>query len=211
MQYAFISHNHLDHLLGIIYLTRQMMTQFAMNQKTTPFTIYGSKICLDTIETIIKLCQGDKFWNKYINKMLFLKEVKDGDKRKIINLQFQFFDTLAKDMPQTGFIIKDNNFVFAGDVPLNEKYFNRFKNSNYLCLESFCSECEKEGKELQLLKHYSVLKASELAQKLNVKNLILWHTDDSLGSKRKQIYKKEAKTVFKGNVIVPNDLETIEF
>lgn len=48
-------------------------------------------------------------------------------------------------------------------------------------------------------------------EELHVKNLILYHTQDNLGDKRKEAYIKEAKQVFTGNVLVPDDLETIEF
>ncbi len=45
---------------------------------------------------------------------------------------------------------------------------------------------------------------------LNIKNLILYHTEESHGDKRKELYTKEAKEYFNGNVIVPDDLEVID-
>ena len=45
---------------------------------------------------------------------------------------------------------------------------------------------------------------------LGVKNLILYHTEDSHGVNRKDLYTKEGQENFSGNVIVPNDLECIE-
>lgn len=44
--------------------------------------------------------------------------------------------------------------------------------------------------------------------KLNIKNLILYHTEESHKDK-KELYTKEAKQYFDGNVIVPNDLDEI--
>ena len=46
--------------------------------------------------------------------------------------------------------------------------------------------------------------------KLNIKNLILYHTEESHGIERKELYTKEGQENFNGNVIVPNDLEVIE-
>lgn len=45
--------------------------------------------------------------------------------------------------------------------------------------------------------------------KLEVKNLILYHTEESHGNDRKMLYTKECQDYFKGNVIVPDDLESI--
>lgn len=45
---------------------------------------------------------------------------------------------------------------------------------------------------------------------LDVKNLILYHTEESYGDDRKQLYLEEAQSVFNGNVIVPNNLEEMQ-
>lgn len=47
-------------------------------------------------------------------------------------------------------------------------------------------------------------------QDLDVKNLVLWHTKDNCIEERKELYTKEAKEYFKGNIYVPDDLEVIE-
>ena len=49
-----------------------------------------------------------------------------------------------------------------------------------------------------------------MAAKLNVKNVILWHTEDKNIKKRKSLYKKEGRKYFKGGIYVPYDLERIE-
>ncbi len=43
----------------------------------------------------------------------------------------------------------------------------------------------------------------------NLKNLIIYHTEDSHKDKKK-LYTKEAKQYFSNNVIVPNDLDVID-
>ena len=45
---------------------------------------------------------------------------------------------------------------------------------------------------------------------LNVKNLLLWHCIDNDIEKRKELFTKEAKEYFQGNVYVPDDLDEIE-
>ena len=46
--------------------------------------------------------------------------------------------------------------------------------------------------------------------KLKVKNLILYHTEESHREERKMLYTNEGQEHFKGNVIVPNELDIIE-
>lgn len=46
--------------------------------------------------------------------------------------------------------------------------------------------------------------------KLNIKNLLIWHCIDNDVNNRKELFTKEAKEYFSGNVYVPNDLDEIE-
>ena len=52
--------------------------------------------------------------------------------------------------------------------------------------------------------------AGTLAQQLGVKNLLLYHTEDTRLMSRRDNYTAEARTVYSGNIHVPMDLETIE-
>ncbi len=52
--------------------------------------------------------------------------------------------------------------------------------------------------------------ACELASRLSVKNLVLWHTEDKHLEARKQLYSQEGRKYYQGNLIVPDDLEVID-
>lgn len=59
-------------------------------------------------------------------------------------------------------------------------------------------------------KHHATVKAvCKTMEPFGIKNLIIYHTEDSHEDK-KELYTKEAKEYFSGNVIVPNDLDVIE-
>lgn len=61
-------------------------------------------------------------------------------------------------------------------------------------------------------KHHSTVKdACELAQKLHIKNLVLYHTEDDHVDNRKELYKAEGAHYYTGNIFVPDDLEVMEF
>lgn len=82
--------------------------------------------------------------------------------------------------------------------------------SKWLMHEAFClySEADKFN---PYQKHHSTVKdACELAQKLKVKNLILYHTEDKNILNRKELYINEGKNFYAGNLYVPDDLEQIE-
>jgi len=54
-----------------------------------------------------------------------------------------------------------------------------------------------------------MLDAARLAEELQVRNLILYHTEDRTLDTRKSRYTAEAQTAFSGEVYVPDDLERI--
>ena len=60
-------------------------------------------------------------------------------------------------------------------------------------------------------KHHSTVKdASELAENLGVKNLVLYHTEDKNIKKRKELYGAEGREYYHGNLFIPDDLDVIE-
>lgn len=59
-------------------------------------------------------------------------------------------------------------------------------------------------------KHHATAKDACInAHKLNVKNIILYHTEDKNLVQRKELYIKEGKEEFKGTIFVPDDLDVI--
>ena len=71
----------------------------------------------------------------------------------------------------------------------------------------------KEAEEYNPIKrhHHSTVKfVSELCEKCNIENVIMSHTVDTDLKNRKEVFTKDAKKYFDGNVFIPNDLETIE-
>ena len=210
IDYAFISHNHTDHLLGMVWIVRTAAQSYLRGYRTTPLTIYGSKECLDALTTFAKITLG-KHWEVAIqNNIILLETISNRDTRNIIDLEFEFFDTKAEDMPQMAFCIPSIKFAFCGDVPLDAGYYNKFNGYNYICIEAFCTENKREQNALPLKKHYTALQAAKVAKSLNCKNTILWHGEDNVDGRRKEVYIKEAQQVFDGNILVPEDLDIIE-
>ena len=71
-----------------------------------------------------------------------------------------------------------------------------------------------KGKQIYnptLYYHGTVKDACECANRFHAKNLVIWHTEDETTfGIRKEVYTKEAKTFFDGNIYVPDDFDIIE-
>ena len=52
--------------------------------------------------------------------------------------------------------------------------------------------------------------ACELAEKLNIRNLLLYHTEDKNLDARKKLYLEEGSCYYHGNLFIPDDLESVE-
>ena len=129
----------------------------------------------------------------------------------VINgINYEFFDIMAKGTMQYGFEcnIEGNRFIFLGDENMNPLLNSRAARADYIMHEAFCLDSE-EGIPKVVKEHHTTVKSvCEVMNSFSIKNLILYHTEDSHENK-KELYTKEGEQYFSGNVIVPNDLEEI--
>ena len=204
---VFLSHNHTDHILGIIWIVRNICQKMRFGQTYMGnLNIYGS----DESMKILKLLIESLFpMAKQFENRIFFNIVEDRQTVNINKMKVTFFDIHAKKDKQFGFVI-DDKLAFCGDEPLNKDLFDFVKNKEWLIHESFCLDNEQEIYSPHQKGHCTVKEASITAQAVNTKNLIILHTEDNDLQNRKQLYTNEAQNHFKGNIFVPNDLEIIE-
>lgn len=207
----FISHKHIDHLYGMLWIYRFVFKTMQNGTYEGTLNIYChdelAKIIREQIYTLIS-----KREQEYIDKRIFINIVNNHEKVKILNYELEFLDIISKGDKQYGFKTTLNNgktLAFCGDEPLDEKLYDDVKDVDYLLHEAFCLESESDKYKPREKNHDTVKSASIKAQNLGVKNLVLWHAQENLGKDRKEIYTKEAKENFNGNVYVPNDLDEI--
>lgn len=207
----FISHKHIDHLFGMLWIYRFVDLAMQRGKYEGNLNIY----CHDEVAEIIRdqvrvLLREEQ--QKFLDKRIFINKVNNHEIVKVLDYDLEFLDIHSRSDKQYGFKTTLNNgktFAFLGDEPLYEELYNDVENMDWLAHESFCLETESERFKPHEKNHDTVKSASLKAQKLNIKNLILWHTQENLGDKRKEMYTKEAKENFKGNVYVPNDFDEI--
>ncbi|AJA46198.1 metal-dependent hydrolase [Clostridium pasteurianum DSM 525 = ATCC 6013] len=209
---VFISHSHNDHVTGIVWIIRAVAQQIINGNYKGKLNIYCHRDVVDIIRTISKLLLQKKFVD-HIDKDIVFVEVYDGCKLNILDIDIQCFDIKSTKLLQFGFVAKFNNgkkLTFLGDEPFNENLINYAYKSQYLMHEAFCLYSEKE-KFKPYEKHHSTVKdACENASKLEVENVILFHSEDKNLKQRKKLYAEEGKKYFDGKIIVPDDLEIIK-
>lgn len=207
----FVTHKHVDHFLGIIWLVRAICSGLYRGGFKGEVRIYGNSevVCL------IKNLAGQLLRSQeaeFIGKGLKLVEVKDGESLDIIGHKTSFFDIGSPDAMQYGFSMdlgEGKKLTCCGDESYNEKAKPYAENAEWLLHEAFCLYEERDIFQPYEKSHSTVKDACETAARLGVKNLLLYHTEDMNIKERKALYTNEGKQYFKGNLFIPDDLEKI--
>ena len=208
----FITHEHIDHLLGLIWLVRMIGQNMNKGKYEGDLRIYCHADLIPVIRTITDLTIQKKV-TKHIGERIQLIPVEHGETREIIGCPVTFFDiysTKAKQYGFTAMLPGGVKFTCAGDEPYNEKDYEFVKGSDWLMHEAFClyGEADEFG---PYEKHHSTVKeACQTAEELQIPNLILYHTEDKNIARRKELYTSEGRGFYRGSLYVPDDMETFE-
>lgn len=208
----FITHKHVDHILGIIWLVR-MITQFMKSGKFQgDTTIYGHDEVIRLVEEISrKLLQPDQC--QFIGRRLHLVVLGDGQEFPILGHKAVAFDIYSTKAKQYGFSLmyeEDKKLTCCGDEPYNEMLEPYAGGSSWLLHEAFCLFSEADIHKPYEKHHSTVKDACQLAQALEIPNLLLYHSEDKNIAHRKELYMAEGREYYKGNLYIPDDLETIK-
>ena len=208
----FMSHEHTDHLLGLIWLIRMIATKMKKGQYEGNLNIYCHADLKEIILTITRLTVQAKFFNM-IGERIFIHPVEDNEERDILGYHVTFFDIHSTKAKQFGFTMMLKNgkkFTCAGDEPYNPDCKPYVEGSQWLLHEAFCLYGDRERFQPYEKHHSTVKEACELAESLSIPNLVLWHTEDKNLNHRKELYTAEGKEYYHGNLLVPDDGEIIK-
>ncbi|KGK90959.1 beta-lactamase [Desulfosporosinus sp. HMP52] len=211
IHHVFVSHKHSDHLLGMVWIIRMIASSMLLGQYSETLKIYCHKELMNNIITLVEITL-DKKLTDLIGSRILLIPVTDGQTENLPGNYFTFFDIHSTKAKQFGFSTKLSNgklLTFLGDEPYNPLCENYALNSDWLLSESFCLYRDRERFKPYQKHHSTVKDACELATHLNIKNLILWHTEDTNLTQRKALYTAEGKKYYDGNLYVPDDLDVI--
>lgn len=207
----FITHAHTDHILGAVWIIRMVIHQMKDKEYDGVFTVYSHDKALKTLDCICRMTLPETDL-AFLEKAVMFHELKDKDVFRIGSTDFQCFDILSTKEKQFGFCTRfsDNvKLVCLGDEPYNEINRHYVENADWLLCEAFCLYEERNVFKPYEKHHSTALEAGVLANKLNIKNLLLYHTEDKNLKTRRESYMLEAAQNFRGRIFIPNDLEII--
>ena len=210
LRHIFISHSHTDHILGLFWLFKKLSRDAMHGLITDKIYVYCNDVVYETIKVVAKHILPKKLMD-VIYSIVHFNVLNDGEKFVICGNEYTFLDMKAKGTKLFGFktILNGKKLAFLGDETLNPELYDKIRNFDYVMHEAFCLDSEESIYHAYEKNHSTTKSVSVIMNTLNVKNLILYHTEESHKEKRKSLYTKEAQDFFKGNVFVPNDLETI--
>lgn len=209
---AYISHEHTDHILGMVWVVRMIAFLINLNQYQDEFFVFGNDV---TIKKLLKICQMilQRSEVSLLQKKIHLIPVQDHEELSIFSYDFEFYDIQSTKAVQYGFQMTYDDgkrLVFMGDEPYRGNAEELLNECDWLISEAYCLYQEREKFTPYKYHHSTVRDAAQIAENYKVKNLILWHTEDSTDpSLRKKIYSIEASKFFSGNIFVPDDGETL--
>ena len=208
----FVSHAHTDHVLGVVWMIRMAGQRINQGKYEGRLRVFCHQELSEEIQTICRITLPGKITRLFGERIVFAV-VQDGQMQEIIGHNVRFFDIGSAKMKQFGFAIRldgGRQLAFAGDEPLSERASRELVNYDWLMHEAFCLYEERDIFHPYEKYHSTVKDACESAERLGIKNLILYHTEDTHLQERKQRYTLEGKKYFSGNLFVPDDREAFE-
>lgn len=211
MREIFVTHKHVDHLMGIIWLVRMICQYMKQGQYKGEANIYAHEEVIFLLKDMAAKLLSEKE-TKFIGDRLHFITVNDGEERIINDRAVTFFDIHSAKAKQFGFCLEldqGENLTCCGDEPYNPEEEKYARNCKWLLHEAFCLYSQADIFKPYEKHHSTVKDACELAETLGVQNLLLYHTEDQNIHVRKALYLDEGKQYYSGNLCVPDDLETI--
>ena len=207
IHHLFVTHAHTDHILGVIWLIRMVAQCKGYEGR---LHVYGNDKVQLVIRTIIDMILAKKQLAKVAERVVF-HELHDGDKFEVGDIGMQCFDIHSTKEKQYGFRaeLPGTTVACLGDEPYNQHNRLMVEHADWLLCEAFCLYKDREQFRPYDKHHSTALDAGKQAEVLGVKNLVLYHTEDTSLATRKAAYTAEAKIHFHGNAYCPDDLETL--
>ena len=212
IRHMFVTHSHTDHIMGAIWMMRKISPLIFKGKHKGPFTIYCNDEVKEALYTMGKLMIPEKIFNS-IGQTIFLQEVHDSEQVEIDDMQVTFFDIGSVRFKQYGFSAQlpdGQRLVCLGDEPYSVQSEPYARGCDWLMCEAFCLYKDRFAFNPYEKNHSTALDAGMLAQDLGVKNLVLYHTEDTHIDTRAATYGAEAAQYFKGNILIPDDLQSFD-
>lgn len=209
---AFLTHRHTDHILGMVWVLRMIGTLMTAGKYEGEFHVYGHAEVIRDLETISSATLDHRV-TRHLGQRIKMIPAGDGETVRLGSYDFTFFDIGSTKTRQFGFTLRLHSggmLTCLGDEPYNPVCRRYVERADWLLCEAFCLYADRERFHPYEKHHSTVKDACELAEQLHVNNLVLWHTEDKNLARRKELYGKEGRDYYHGNLFIPDDLEVID-
>ncbi|MDO5538123.1 MAG: MBL fold metallo-hydrolase, partial [Desulfovibrionaceae bacterium] len=211
MRDIFVTHKHIDHVLGIVWMLRLFCSAMKSGRLDGEVRVHAH----DELVPLLRLL-GEQLLMPdeaaMLGKSVRLVSVSDGETREIIGRRVTFFDIGSTKTRQFGFAMDyapDKRLVCLGDEPFHPVEEKYVRGCDWLLHEAFCLRSEADIFHPYEKHHSTVADACELAERMGVKNLLLYHTEDTHGDRRRDLYLAEGQPLYSGRLFVPEELESL--
>ena len=207
----FVTHAHTDHILGVVWVVRMIAQGMNAGKYSGELRVFGHAEALETLEWICRRTLPGKVCAHFGADILFCA-LEDGDAFTVLGMPGLAFDIGSTKTKQYGYRLElpdGQRLACLGDEPFAECTRGLVAGADWLLCEAFCLYADRERFRPYEKHHSTALDAGRVAAELGVKNLLLYHTEDSTLATRKAAYSAEAAVHFHGRIEVPDDLETV--
>lgn len=206
--HAFLSHEHTDHFLGMVWVLRKIAHSMRFGEYEGDFYLYCHDVLKVKVHTVCQMILQPAEYALF-GKRIFITTVNDGETRQILGRDVTFFDIHSRKAKQYGFLMEyetGKKLVFLGDEPVDKDCEHYIQGADWLLSEAFCLSAEEAYYHPKEYHHATVTESAQNAQRLAVDHLVLWHTEDETTfGRRKELYLEEAQAHYDGIVFVPDD------
>lgn len=211
VRHLFVTHTHTDHILGTVWVIRSVINLARWSGYEGRMTIYGNSDVISAIDTICRLTLLESHYNM-IDKLIDFHNTDEEPELALPGARVSFFDCRSEGVRQTGFRMRLDTgmtIVCLGDESLTERNKAEATGADWLMCGAFCSYADREIFKPYEKHHFTVRDVAEVASGCGIKNLLLYHCEDSYPARREERYRAEAREYYAGNVFVPRDGDRI--
>ncbi len=208
----FVSHNHSDHILGVVWVVRAITQEMNKGRYEGNLTIYAHQRSLEAVRNISQYVMQPRLWALFDKRVIFMP-IEDRSECDIIDRHFTFFNINSKKELQHGFVCTlhgGKRLAFTGDENVKDELFTRIEGVAVLVQEAYCAQRDEAEFRPFEKSHGTALNSCRVAANVGAASTILIHTEGRNLQTRRQTYIAEGRTVYNGKIFVPDDLDDIK-